>query len=234
MRWILASLIITNIVVFVYFKFFYESSVNSLSPIAATLPSDAEAVHLIGGFSTGTVNDVEIIEKPRESISVVQKRKEPVCTIVGSFDKLLKAEYFVERLMALGLDAEVKELVVASKPGFWLHLRPEPSRKEALRRLRELQSRGIDSYVIPTGDLANGISLGMFSNRESALALQQSVRQQGYQPEILDIVREQKEIWIMMLPGVAAKLSAERWAELLSSDQYLQKRQNFCADIASS
>ena len=235
------TLIAANILVFIYFQF-----------VAGTLPTDivsgdgSEAPAVVAENSA-TGQSIRLLHETLSQTSAqaaepevgpdaigVPIPKKPVCTLVGSFEKLLQAEYFVERLVALGLSARVKQVIVASKPAFWLYLTPEASRKEALRRLRELQNRGIDSYVIPSGERTNGVSLGVFSKREGAEVLQARVEKLGYSTEIIGIPREQKEIWVLLPQGEAVKLSRERWAELISSGESLQKRQNFCADIASA
>ncbi len=233
MRWIVASLVVINILSFIYFQLFSEAALSSTE--ASSIPNIS--------LSTGSKEITLLSEVVDESILAVaapilppkiqELSREPLCTLVGAFKKLLKAEYFVERLQALGLAAEIKDVVVNSEPGYWLHLPPEKSRKEALRRLSELQRRGIDSYVIPSGNLANGISLGMFSNKERADAMKVRISNQGYRPEMVNVPREQKETWVFLSEGEASKISPERWAELLSSEDYIQKRQNLCTDLAS-
>lgn len=238
MRLIVVSLVLLNIGVFVYFQLFAEKSALDVS--AVSTPSAVESIKTVVLLSEVAVADkVESIRLAPKALSIPISTaqplviNEPLCTLVGSFKRLLKAEYFVERLQSLGLSAQVKNLVVNSEPGYWLHLPPEKSRKEALRRLSELQRRGIDSYVIPSGNLANGISLGMFSDKQRAEAMKDKVGSQGYTSEIVSVPREQKEIWVFLPQGEAAKLDDERWAELLSSEEYMQKRQNVCSDVAS-
>ena len=236
MRWIVATLVIINILVFGYFQLFAKTSA-SLLPVSSGLSNNAtlfQTVTLLSELSERNVLNAVAAANTAPAVVSSVTSGQPICTLVGPFSVLLRAEYFVERLQALSLLAEVKQLVVASEPGYWLYLPSEPSRKEALRRLSELQRRGIDSYVIPSGNLANGISLGMFTNKERADAMLLSVKSQGYKPEIAEVPREQKEIWVFLSQGEAAKLSDERWSELLSSEDYLQKRQNFCSDVASS
>jgi len=64
--------------------------------------------------------------------------RQPLCALVGKFPKLLPAEFFAEKLVAFGVRAEVKRLVVSSQSGYWLHLPPQPSRKQALRLLAKM------------------------------------------------------------------------------------------------
>jgi cell division septation protein DedD len=261
MRWIVASLVVINILAFVYFKLFTVSSEvevsvaeeSSRSPSLTLLEERKleSGVSVDASVSAGVVETLreKVLPQVPESAGVLEGAGEgseqeseftaavngqAICTLVGAFDRLLKAEYFVERLSALGLSSEIKNIAVEIETWYWLYLPPEASRKEALRRLSEVQQRGIESYVIPSGNLANAISLGTFSKKDLALAMRDTVIKQGYQPEISEVPREQKEIWVFLPQGEASKISAERWAELLSSQDYLQKRQNLCSDVASA
>jgi hypothetical protein len=157
-----------------------------------------------------------------------------LCTLVGSFSEQAKAEYFVRRLASLGAKAKVKNLLVSTTVGFWLHLPPLSSRKELFLRLSELKRQGVDSYVIPDGDLANGISLGMFSEAERAKKLQDKMILLGYRPKIAEVPREKRELWVFLLQAEATKIDQERWLKLLSGKELLQKQQNLCSDVASA
>ncbi|MBX2809908.1 MAG: SPOR domain-containing protein [Cellvibrionaceae bacterium] len=233
MQWIVASLVIVNVIVFVYFQLFVEAPpLGEASGVGSSLSVDAAPLLVL----LDEVNGLPSGARSHDAVAKTAIKPKPplLCTLVGPFEKLLSAEYFIESLSAESISAEIKNIVVTSDEGYWLHLAPESSRKEALRRLSELQRQGIDSYVIPSGNLANGISLGMFSRRERAQAMKDQVREQGYKPIITAIAREEKEIWVFLNAGEASKLSDLRWSELLSSAQYLQKRQNLCSDIASA
>jgi len=88
--------------------------------------------------------------------------------------------------------------------------------------------------VIPTGNLKNGISLGMFSQQERAENVKESILELGYEPEILAEPREQREVWVFLPQGESLKISDERWSELLSGKELLEKRQILCSDVASA
>lgn len=156
-----------------------------------------------------------------------------LCDMVGPFERLLSAEYFVEALVALDVAALVKELEVPEGTGYWVHLPPESSKKEALKRLREVQAKQIDSYLIPKGELANGISFGMFTLEELAVARRDDMRSLGYEANIREITRTRKEIWVVLGQGQAQKLSSETWLDLLSRENNVEKQQNYCSGVAS-
>lgn len=234
MRSIVISLLVVNIAIFIYAQFFHEKEKNlgSLASEIASRSSGAqpsvtlltEARNASGGFQLIVAAPVAPIIKPLRL---------PLCTLVGPFPKLLRAEYFLEQLQSLGVTSEIRTIVVSSEPGFWLHLPPEKSRKAALRRLSELHARGIDSYVIPNGDLENGISLGMFSDKSRAKVMEKNIEDQGYKADLINVPREQKELWVFLPEGESVKIGTEKWLKLISAEDLLEKRQNVCRDLAS-
>lgn len=155
------------------------------------------------------------------------------CTLVGPFKKLLPAEYFVEHLQAQKIASRVAVLEVPGTPNYWVYQKPESSRKAALRRLHELQAKGIDSFVIPKGDLENGISFGVFSDRKRAETLAAEIRGRGYAAEVRPRPRTFEEIWVSLTAAEAGKISGESWLKLLNREPGLEKRENLCPPVAS-
>lgn len=78
----------------------------------------------------------------------------------------------------------------------WVYLPPAPSREEALRILRELQNRQVDSFLVGEGDDRNAISLGYFTRADSARGLMVRMRSEGYPAEIRETARTLTEIWL--------------------------------------
>jgi hypothetical protein len=255
MRWIFFTLLVANIATFSYLYFVPQGHRPSLvNARLVDTPVDSAGV-----ASLVLVNEQASKQQPIESIRLKRRAKQVVglpvvvgsvddsavevdtrptsrslCTLVGAFSGQSKADYFVEKLAVWGVEAKVKNLLVSTTVGFWLYLPPLASRKELLRRLSELQRQGVDSYVIPDGRLANGISLGLFSEETRAESLKNSIAKLGYQPEIAEVPREKREVWIFLLKGESAKITDEKWSELLSGKDLLQKQQNLCSDVASA
>jgi hypothetical protein len=168
------------------------------------------------------------------SVKGGEARGDDMCVRVGPFPSLAKAIYFVDKLAAKGVRSETKNVLVSTTVGFWLHLPPLTSRKVLLRKLDELQRQGIDSYAIPDGDLANGVSLGMFSEAQRANSLKESISRLGYKPQIAEVPREKRELWIFVFPGEAQKISDETWLNWLSEKELAKKQQILCSDVASA
>jgi hypothetical protein len=57
----------------------------------------------------------------------------------------------------------------------------------------KFQAKNIDSYIIPSGELANGISFGMFNDQSAAQSRLEEIRMQGYQPKLREVERTHSE-----------------------------------------
>lgn len=169
---------------------------------------------------------------PAESVTTSSSADEQ-CQLIGPFAELLHAEFLVERLTGLDVPAVIKHIEIADGKNYWVYLKPEMSEKEALRRLNEIQQgKGIDSYIIPSGELANGISFGQFSNAKDAADKADQIRSKGYAAEIKEIPKSHSEIWVEVKEKTDQKLSAEHWLELLKEEKGIERRQNYCFAVA--
>lgn len=156
-----------------------------------------------------------------------------LCEMVGPFANNEVANDFVERLTAIEIASSIRELELPAGPGYWVYLEPQSSRRDALRLLSELQSKRIDSYVIPKGDLANGISLGMFSKKSLSDARVREMAAIGLTPLVEEIERTYRELWVMLEPGEDLKMSKLTWERVMEEINMLERRQNYCLDVAS-
>lgn len=155
------------------------------------------------------------------------------CELVGPFAELLHAEYLVERLTALEVAAAVRQIEIADGKNYLVYLKPEMSEKEALRRLGEIQqSKAIDSYIIPSGELANGISFGQFTNEKEATDKAAQIRAQGYAAEIKEIPKTHNETWVEVRQKLGHKITEEKWLSLLKEEKAIERRQNYCLGVA--
>lgn len=169
---------------------------------------------------------------PLESSSAASSSAADKCQLVGPFAELLHAEYLVEHLHGLDVAATIKHVEIADGKNYWVYLKPEMSEKEALRRLYEIQAKAIDSYIIPSGELANGISFGQFGDPKEAADKSEQIRAQGYAAEVKEIPKSHSETWVEVYEQGGQKVSEERWLELLKEEKSIERRQNFCLGVA--
>lgn len=145
---------------------------------------------------------VEKTMKPQPQTSAIEQDKrssqKQLCYVLGPYKERLDARHAQARAEALGRNALIKVIdVPAESPSeHWVHVPPRRSRSDALSVLRALQKRSIDSYVITEGELENGISLGLFRNKDSANKLKRQVSAYGYPVDIQVRNKTKKEHWL--------------------------------------
>lgn len=80
---------------------------------------------------------------------------------------------------------------------YWVYFPPFPSGSAAAEQLREMEEHGIEDIgVIPRGDNANAVSLGVYSRRSSLERRLAELRTKGYQPSVTPRYRTQKASWL--------------------------------------
>lgn len=120
------------------------------------------------------------------------------CPALGPFPGEAPARDVAAVLSAGGFAAAPRSVNVPSATVYWVYLPPAAGREAALRRLRELHSRGIESFVVASGEDANAISLGTFQSRDSALGVQSRMMAAGYPAEIRPQVKDLRQFWVVL------------------------------------
>lgn len=234
MRAIFLVLLAANLLFFVQQRFFeVEKKPAPANPLAAT-SNDAKNNLQLLSEAGGQQN----LAKRSASTTAIERnvpgtQDSNLCTMLGPYEQLLQAEYAVERLNALGASARITPIEIQEGESFWVHLKPEMSEKEALRRLYELQNKNIESHVIAKGELANGVSFGRFADYGMAEAKLNEIKKHGYEAAIKRLPKTIRETWVVVDSGFAEKAGDSVWADLLSKQTGLEKRQNFCLGVAS-
>ncbi|WNO09688.1 SPOR domain-containing protein [Teredinibacter sp. KSP-S5-2] len=238
MRWIFISLMVANLAVFAWGMVF-DSDEHASQPARKLAKRDPfpniDEIKLLSEVDIPAA-PVDMAADELSELSgpeVIEKPSKPICEIVGAFPGREQADNFVERLRAYDVQSELKELDLPVGEGYWVYLEPEATRKEAYRRLSEIQARGVDSYVIPKGELENGISLGVYSKESLAQDRFKKMKALGLEPKFKTIERTQREFWVMLKHGEGLKMSNLSWERVIGEEKSLQRRQNFCLDVAS-
>lgn len=154
------------------------------------------------------------------------------CVAVGPFAEKNQVHAFLQRLRALDVEAIIYPVKLPAEPDFWVHL-PTADRRSARRQLADLKSRGLDGYIVPSGDLENSISLGMHRDVGEAETLKTFLRQQGVNAQIYLVRKELQETWVLLGPREEQKLARSAWSTLVNEEFQLKQRQNSCSSVAS-
>ena len=189
MRWIVYSLIVINLGIAGYF---------------ITRPTEDSIARTQDGNLGQGKTLVLLSEKQSGNLPVSQQPVRPdpgkkLCYALGPYLDDLSARVAQARSLELGLTGLISQHKVPNLKDaeFWVHVRPLPSRGEGMTLLRKLQARSVDSYIITQGDLADGISLGLFRQKSSADALQKKVTGLGFEDvAIREVGSTTTEFWV--------------------------------------
>lgn len=79
----------------------------------------------------------------------------------------------------------------------WVYLAPQPTREEAMGVAAALERQGVrDFRVIGRGDLANAVSLGLFSSQQAVNSRLRELREKGFQPVVVPYTGVQRVQWV--------------------------------------
>jgi len=189
MRWIFFALVFANLLLL---GVFWQQQTLAPQQVSGPIgvPDDSRRLQLVSE-----------LEQPLQALRLPAGRKSevrPMCYVAGPYGDELDARHLLARAEALGLDGRINRVEVATEEPseYWVHVPPRSSRAEAMRILKELQQRKIDSYIITQGDLAEGVSLGLFRNKTSAYGLQEKVDGFGIPVNVRVMHKSEQEYWV--------------------------------------
>lgn len=224
MRWFFLLLLVLNLFYYVWHQ--------QQAPLRV---KEVEPMQLYQGAQKG-VRLLDAADRERVRPEAGQSRNGvsdgESCLFLGSFQRVEAAQQVGQRLMALDIQAEVRTVDAAAGLDYWVYLAPLASRQASLRQLKELQARKIDSYIITQGDLANGISLGIFPRSDSAESVMQRLRDAGYEPMLRELPRAQRSFWVRIAPE-SRRLADDVMPQLVSDFQGLQHQIMPCESVAT-
>ncbi|MBB2495217.1 SPOR domain-containing protein [Aquipseudomonas ullengensis] len=225
MRWLFLLLLVLNLFYYVWHQ--------------QQVPLRAKEVEPMASYRGGQ-QDVRLLSKSdkergrRELAVAPEAAVTETCLFLGSFQQESAAEEIEQRLVSLDIDADVHGIDATAGLDYWVYLAPLASRQASLRQLKELQARKIDSYIITQGDLANGISLGIFPRSDSAESVVQRLRDAGYEPLLRELPRAQRSFWVRIAPQ-SRRLADDVLLQQLASDfKDLQHQIMPCEGVATA
>jgi hypothetical protein len=154
-------------------------------PVAdGTPPADVGAEELVAGAA-----ELEAVDEPAAP--------EMVCRSVGPFTSQVESRRAAAMLAETGRVPLQRVTEGEVWLGYWVYLAPFDS-SEAADEVAQALARALveDFYIIRSGDLANAISLGVYSQTEGAEARLEEMRERGFPAEITDRYRSAPVYWL--------------------------------------
>lgn len=197
MRWVFVGIVALNLL---YFGWRMASDAELSGPelaraedVARKFPSSLVLLHERSPAETAAVGS----RAPAPTANILPALAG--CPAVGPFGEDKKdAERVARALGSAGVGGAVRQVELRAAAVFRVYIPALESREAALRKLRELHAKGIDSFVVVEGSDANAISLGSFTSRDSALGMQAQLRASGYRVEIREQVKNVRQAWVVL------------------------------------
>jgi len=252
-KWIVAFLALLNLVLLVWsgLEYSHARKVATLNSQAVTEDARMPGMKLqllrervpTGGGQEGAANEVQAQEKTTaaqsEDLEPLAGENEPensvqfnMCLLLGPISDEKQGDMIADRLSALQIRSELAGVEIAGEPDYWVYLKAEPTRELAIAKLKELQDKRIDSFIIPKGELVNGISLGVFDRQENAQERQNEVQALGYDARLHINHRKYIEEWVVLRPDEAEKFNHQLYQQLKSDFDALDMRRELCEKVA--
>ncbi len=138
-----------------------------------------------------------------------QQRRKRYCLAMGPWANVKDAERSQSLNEDLGLEGRIERLALRKNLLHWVYLPPFDSRADASEMLKELHFKGVDSFIVTEGEDENAVSLGYFSNKDSAIGLRTKMNSEGYDAQIRETWRDVVEFWLVFDVLPFQKESAE-------------------------
>lgn len=190
-----------------------ESSAPVAEPEPVTPPQEA---------TTETTEPQPAAEEKAPVDVVAVSPPEPFCARLGPFAEEKSARAAIADLAAGQVFATLVTEGESRPTRYIVYIPPAASRQAALETLRELRSKKIDSFVFSSGELRNGVSLGIFGQRSSATRLLNDMKRKGYEATLLEREGEEQRFWISLGPKNAVRLTEDLQAAL--RERYAEAR----------
>lgn len=175
----------------------------------------------------------EVTTDSREAAQNIEPSKMQMeCVRLGPFSEVEASSVVVAKLKELDIASIAVEIEKVAGMDFWVYIKPESTRELALAKLRELQDQKIDSFIIPQGELENGISLGVYDNETDAAAKQKEVMQQGYDAQLGPHERKYKERWVRVKGESVAALTDDVVRQLVDLQANIRLEKESCDEVA--
>ncbi|MGB1272571.1 MAG: SPOR domain-containing protein, partial [Endozoicomonas sp.] len=213
MRWVALSLVLFNVGYFAW-GMFQQSRMSYHTQVDSALPREE------AGRRLELLSERRQAQPFRQSVIAESSPPAPVsdgdaqCLFLGPFTSADQADQLQQRLFAIGVSSREKADQNDQQSDYWVHIPPLPSRDAAIRQLRELQAQKIDSFVITQGELANGISLGLFGHKESAENVSRRLMEAGYPVAIKSLPKAPEKWWLELNNEEEGKLNERFWGEV--------------------
>lgn len=168
---------------------------------------------------------IEISNAPE----VIVKLPARVCNTIGPFKQEQRIKEAEKRLQEIGFITGRRSKIEQELFGYRVYLPPLENKEAAKEVTRELDKSDVRDYFIIHGeeDKRNGISLGLFRNKNGAIRRMAQVRRFGFKP-VMEIRNREQTIYWLDIQAEGEQFSDAIWRELFEGQPELQRLGREC------
>lgn len=119
------------------------------------------------------------------------------CHSLGPFPNPAAARVLADQLSSSGIESVLRSRDAEVSGGWWVYLGPERTREAARETTDRLAAAGLDEYyIVPSGDMRNAISLGVFRERGRAEYQAAEAQRLGFDPSLIERTVTESAFWL--------------------------------------
>lgn len=135
-------------------------------------------------------------EKPARAPEQGFGPESTLCVSLGRFASAAEAEQLRQRLLVLGVVAEVKSREVVVGTDYWLVMPVVGGERHAVLQLSALQEQGVDSFLITRGELAGQLSMGVFAREDYARLRREQLLEMGHDAQLHTLSKTEQQFLV--------------------------------------
>jgi len=242
MRWLIYTLILVN-ALFLYWNIEHQRDLDQRPP---PVSHAAEITQLILIEELGTDELRERREEPAEPepsndastnlASAVPDstaqfpRIALVCYSVGPLADESMREPLKAWLVAAGAHAELREDERRELSRYWVHVPPLADGEAARKLLASMRAKGlVDLHVIRRGNMANAISLGVYSRKSGLERRMAQLTKLGFDAQVRESYKTHKASWFDVVIPADSAFDEERLSAQFAK---VESRKRACAQAS--
>ena len=224
MKYVFLTLLLLNILYALW-----QLQVAAPTPEEDLRAPDAEVEGFSDIQSRAQVDDQEGSPQASEVPAV----NSALCVTLGRFGSAMEAEKLRQRLLVLGVAAEVKTREVVVGTDYWLVMPVVGGERHAVLQLSALQEQGVDGFLISRGELAGQLSLGLFAREEYAQLRREQLQELGHEVDLHALSKTEPQ-YVVEVGSKARRLVDQAMLSRLRVDfPALQHQYQPCSGVAN-
>ncbi len=151
--------------------------------------------------STASTKSEPVKSEPVKPGSVKLEAAKPLqqagCYTLGPFRDLIKLSTLTRQIKSYVVTADFRGREEKEQTLYWVYVKPEKNRKQAVATGKRLKSKKIkDFFIIREGEKINGLSLGYFRSKDGAYGLAKKVRKLGFDVIVEPVFKTYTVYWL--------------------------------------